>query len=70
MYIVTFEERYHASADGYIKSSRIYDTLDEVKEFVEYLYEPEVNGNFINIRVWRSDEIKYDVVTKITFDEE
>lgn len=70
MYIVTFEERYHAGADGYIESSRIYDALDEVKEFVEYLYEPEVNGDIINIRVWRAEEIKYDVVTKVTFDEE
>lgn len=71
MYVVTFKEHYkHNYVNDWVASSREYENLDEVKEFVEFLYEEENRDVIKDIHVYRADELKYTVTAKVAFKEE
>lgn len=71
MYVVTFKEHYKYNyANDWVTSSREYENLDEVKEFVEFLYEEGNRDVIKDIHVYRADELEYTVTAKVAFKEE
>lgn len=66
MFIVTFEENHgYYSAEKWIESSRVFDGIDETREFVEFLYNECCIDDIRNVRIWKASPIKFSIDTKV-----
>lgn len=66
-YVVTFEQKMRIGCEWtWIECSRIADTLEEAKDFLEFRY--DVNeANFRHAHVWVAHELEHQTTTTVTF---
>lgn len=67
MYIVTFDERTQLKngENRWIESSRIFDTIDAAKNFVEFLFDDCDKMSIRDIRIWEAADLEYSTATKV-----